>query len=107
MNRWGTIVVLLILAGAAFALRWPALDQRPFHNDEAVNAVKFGELWENGIYRYDPHEYHGPTLHYATWALNRLTPALPVHRDPLPLPRAPFRRRPDSPPPAPSRRPRR
>ena len=78
MNRWGTIVVLLILAGAAFALRWPALDQRPFHNDEAVNAVKFGELWENGIYRYDPHEYHGPTLHYATWALNRLTGSPPL-----------------------------
>jgi uncharacterized protein (TIGR03663 family) len=73
MNRWGATLVLLILAGAAVALRWPALEQRPLHNDEAVNAIKFGELWEKGTYRYDPHEYHGPTLHYASWALAKLT----------------------------------
>jgi len=80
MNRWGTTLVLLILAGAAVALRWPALEQRPLHNDEAVNAVKFGELWEKGTYRYDPHEYHGPSLHYATWVLNKLTGAPPLSR---------------------------
>jgi uncharacterized protein (TIGR03663 family) len=103
MNRWGTTLVLLILAGAALALRWPALQQRPFHNDEAVNAVKFADLWENGAYRYDPHEYHGPTLHYATWALNKLIgpppapspldPALPALRPALPASR-------NSPPPS-------
>ena len=32
------------------------------HGDEAVHAVKFLDLWENGHYAYDPHEYHGPTL---------------------------------------------
>jgi uncharacterized protein (TIGR03663 family) len=45
------------------------------HNDEAVNAVKFGQLWEKGNYRYDPNEHHGPTLIYGTWALERLTGA--------------------------------
>ena len=89
MNRWGTTVVLLILAGAAVALRWPALEQRPLHNDEAVNAIKFGELWEKGNYRYDPHEYHGPTLHYATWALDethRQPSPRPLHREPASAP---------------------
>jgi len=45
------------------------------HNDEAVNAIKFGRLWEQGTYKYDPNEHHGPTLYYATVALARLTGA--------------------------------
>ena len=36
------------------------------HVDEAVQAYKFGELYEHHEYRYDPKEYHGPTLNYAT-----------------------------------------
>ena len=57
--------MLLIIAGA-LALRAPKLDTRPLHNDEAVNAVKVSELWQQGRYVYDPDEYHGPALHYAT-----------------------------------------
>ena len=65
MNRWRVLPVLLI-AAAALTLRIPQLAQRPFHNDEAVNAIKVSELWQHGRYAYDPDEYHGPTLHYAT-----------------------------------------
>src|SRR6266850_1242062 len=65
MNRWSALAVLLAIAGA-LALRVPKLDTRPFHNDEAVNAVKVSELWQQGRYAYDPDEYHGPALHYAT-----------------------------------------
>ena len=65
MNRWSAPALLLILAGA-LALRVPKLATRPLHNDEAVNAVKVSELWQHGRYAYDPDEYHGPTLHYAT-----------------------------------------
>lgn len=36
------------------------------HADEAVHAIKFGSLLEENRYRYDPHEYHGPTLNYFT-----------------------------------------
>jgi uncharacterized protein (TIGR03663 family) len=36
------------------------------HTDEAVHAVKFGTLLENNDYKYDPFEYHGPTLNYFT-----------------------------------------
>lgn len=65
MNRWGALAVLLAFVAAA-ALRVPMLDHRPLHNDEAVNATKVAELWEQGRYVYDHDEYHGPTLHYAT-----------------------------------------
>jgi uncharacterized protein (TIGR03663 family) len=65
MNRWSALAVLLAFVGA-LAIRVARLDTRPFHNDEAVNAVKVTELWQHGRYFYDPNEYHGPTLHYAT-----------------------------------------
>jgi uncharacterized protein (TIGR03663 family) len=50
----------------AMALRLPQLTQRPMHTDEAVHAIKFGSLLEQGEYKYDKHEYHGPTLNYIT-----------------------------------------
>src|SRR6185503_2631328 len=65
MNRRSALAVLLAVAGA-LALRVPKLSTRPLHNDEAVNAVKVAELWQHGRYAYDPDEYHGPALHYAT-----------------------------------------
>ena len=65
MNRWSALAVLLAIAGA-LALRVPKLATRPLHNDEAVNAIKVSELWQRGRYVYDPDEYHGPALHYAT-----------------------------------------
>src|ERR1051326_8061266 len=65
MNRWSAWALLLALAGA-LALRVPHLALRPLHNDEAVNAIKVSDLWQHGRYKYDPDEYHGPTLHYAT-----------------------------------------
>ncbi len=63
MNRWGALAVLLAVAGA-LALRLPRLDARPLHNDEGINAYKLVELWEKGVYAYDPDEFHGPTLYY-------------------------------------------
>jgi len=67
--------ILVLLAGLALALWSLSLDHRPMHNDEAVNAIKFGQLWEHGGYKYDPNEHHGPSLYYANLALSRLTGA--------------------------------
>jgi uncharacterized protein (TIGR03663 family) len=53
----GTIVFSLIL-------RVPRLDLRPMHHDEANQAVKFGRLLEEGDYRYDREDHHGPSLYY-------------------------------------------
>lgn len=39
---------------------------RPMHSDEAVQAVKLSQLLEEGEYLYDPKDYHGPVLLYAT-----------------------------------------
>lgn len=64
MNWQRAILVLALLAGVL--LRLPRLDLRPMHTDEAVHAIKFGALLEQGFYQYDKKEYHGPTLNYFT-----------------------------------------
>jgi len=48
---------------------------RPMHTDEAVHADNFRNLLEGGTYKYDPQEYHGPTLNYFTLIPARLTSA--------------------------------
>jgi len=65
MTRKGCVLILAATI-VALVLRLPRLEQRPMHGDEAVHAVKFAELLEQGIYTYDPNEYHGPTLNYFT-----------------------------------------
>ncbi len=50
----------------AAALRFPGLNLRPMHADEAVHAAKMGRLIEQGRYEYNPVEFHGPTLNYLT-----------------------------------------
>lgn len=54
---------ILVLAGL---FRGVDLAHRPMHHDEANQAVKFGSLLEEGNYRYDPVDHHGPSLYYLT-----------------------------------------
>jgi uncharacterized protein (TIGR03663 family) len=67
MNRpikfWLYISAVFIIA---LVLRTGRLDSRQMHGDEAVHAYKFGQLLEHNYYRYDPTEFHGPTLNYFT-----------------------------------------
>ncbi|MEI7728696.1 MAG: flippase activity-associated protein Agl23 [Verrucomicrobiota bacterium] len=73
MNR--RLLLLLLIALGALAFRLPRLDQRPLHNDEAINAFKLQTLWEKGQYAYDPDEYHGPALYYFSLPFLWLGPA--------------------------------
>ncbi len=65
MNRW-LLAGLALLLGLGLGLRAPRLTLRPMHNDEGVNAMKFGRLYVHNNYKYDPDEFHGPTLPYLT-----------------------------------------
>ncbi|MDP6116332.1 MAG: TIGR03663 family protein [Planctomycetota bacterium] len=65
MKRERVCQALIILAAIfGLSLRLPRLELRPLHTDEAVQAVKTGELLNSGKYVYNPHEFHGPTLQY-------------------------------------------
>ena len=55
----------LITAVAAF-LRFFWLGLKPFHHDEGVNGWFLTNLFRDGVYKYDPANYHGPSLYYIT-----------------------------------------
>jgi len=71
LSRQDLAATALVLAAAAAALgfRLPRLGERPMHTDEAVQAVKAGELAATGVYVYDPSDFHGPTLPYLSQPL--------------------------------------
>lgn len=58
--RLSSVLVLLVAA----AVRLYALELNPLHHDEGVNGFFLITLIKNGIYKYDPANYHGPTLYY-------------------------------------------
>ena len=68
------LLVLGLLIWGAW-LRLHGLGDRPMHTDEAVQAVKTGDLLEHGHYRYDPVEYHGPVIYYLALLPARLAGA--------------------------------
>lgn len=61
----------------ALLFRVWALGARPMHADEANQAVKLGELLEQGTYWFDPADHHGPTLYYfarpVAWLFGQFT----------------------------------
>jgi len=59
--RWICLGIVVVVAAW---LRVHDLDSRPMHADEANQAVKLGALLEQGEYRFDPYDHHGPTLYY-------------------------------------------
>ena len=52
----------------AIFLRFYWLGLKPFHHDEGVNGWFLTNLFRDGVYKYDPANYHGPTLYYITLA---------------------------------------
>jgi uncharacterized protein (TIGR03663 family) len=65
------IASLSIFAVAAF-LRLYALDLKPLHHDEGVNGFFLTNLYRDGVYHYDPNNYHGPTLYYFALVIAKL-----------------------------------
>jgi uncharacterized protein (TIGR03663 family) len=63
---WWTVVIYI--AAVALFLRFYDLPLKPLHHDEAVNTVFLTKLVNPPhLYRYDPSNYHGPTLYYVGW----------------------------------------
>lgn len=62
-DRVWRIAASAILAGSAL-LRLYALGLKPLHHDEGVNGLFLARLLHEGTYRYDPANFHGPTLYY-------------------------------------------
>jgi predicted membrane-bound mannosyltransferase len=58
--RYGSWAILTV----ATALRFLFLTLKPFHHDEGVNGFFLTGLFRDGVYKYDPTNYHGPSLYY-------------------------------------------
>jgi uncharacterized protein (TIGR03663 family) len=58
--QWAALIILVVAA----ALRFYDLDLVPLHHDEGVNGQFLTALFRGGTYRYDPANYHGPSLYY-------------------------------------------
>ncbi|HKR00236.1 MAG TPA: flippase activity-associated protein Agl23 [Pyrinomonadaceae bacterium] len=65
------IASLCILAVAAL-LRLYELGLKPLHHDEGVNGFFLTNLYRDGVYHYNPENYHGPTLYYFALAVTKL-----------------------------------
>lgn len=63
------ILVCFIITAIAAFLRFFRLDLKPLHHDEGVNGHFLIELFHEGIYRYNPANYHGPSLYYVSLAI--------------------------------------
>ncbi len=80
------VIIFVLAIVAAVWIRFAQIGVKPFHHDEGVNSYFLLNLARQGDYKYDPTNYHGPTLYYfALIALRvfgendfalRLTPAL-------------------------------
>ncbi len=58
------LVACSIITAIAAFLRFYNLELKPMHHDEGVNGFFLTTLVREGVYKYDPQNYHGPTLYY-------------------------------------------
>ena len=69
---WVWFVSCTAITALATFLRFFALEIKPFHHDEGVNGHFLTALFRQGVYKYDPGNYHGPTLYYLTLPFTKL-----------------------------------
>jgi len=67
---WYLSCALITLTGTFLRFYWLAL--KPLHHDEGVNGWFLTNLYRDGVYKYDPANYHGPTLYYISLAFAKV-----------------------------------
>src|SRR5215204_5464037 len=66
------LVSCVLITISATALRFAILALKPLHHDEGVNGWFLTNLFRDGEYKYDPANYHGPTLYYISLAFAKV-----------------------------------
>lgn len=61
-----------IITVLATVLRFAALEMRALHHDEGVNGFFLTTLFREGVYKYDPANYHGPDLYYLALGVTKI-----------------------------------
>src|SRR6185369_3669633 len=60
------------ITAIATVVRFYDLALKPLHHDEGVNGFFLTTLFREGAYKYDPANYHGPTLYYIALAFTKV-----------------------------------
>jgi uncharacterized protein (TIGR03663 family) len=70
ITRISFLFLVLLALGLGAFYRFPGLDRRPMHTDEAILGMKLADYAQSGHFHYDPNDYHGPALHQVSliWA---------------------------------------
>ncbi|MGI9036899.1 MAG: glycosyltransferase family 39 protein [Pyrinomonadaceae bacterium] len=68
--KW--LAACFIITAVAVVLRFWDLTLKPLHHDEGVNGYFLRTLYLDGVYHYDPSNYHGPTLYYIALAFTKI-----------------------------------
>ncbi|MGH9799956.1 MAG: flippase activity-associated protein Agl23, partial [Blastocatellia bacterium] len=66
------VAVFILAVLIAGWLRFSQIELKPFHHDEGVNSYFLLNLAHSGEYKYDPTNYHGPSLYYLTFVAIRV-----------------------------------
>src|SRR5687767_13710915 len=66
------LVSCVLITGIATLLRFLFLTIKPLHHDEGVNGWFLTNLFRDGQYKYDPANYHGPTLYYISLGFTKV-----------------------------------
>lgn len=66
------LIGCVIVTAIAVFLRFYDLALKPLHHDEGVNGYFLITLFRDGVYKYDPTNYHGPTLYYISLFFTKL-----------------------------------
>ncbi len=61
-----------IITILATIVRFAGLENRALHHDEGVNGFFLTTLFREGVYKYDPANYHGPDLYYLALAVTKI-----------------------------------
>ena len=62
----------VLITAIAAVLRFAQLELKPLHHDEGVNGFFLTTLFRDGVYKYDPANYHGPDLYYFALAFSKI-----------------------------------
>src|SRR6266508_489924 len=65
-------IVFILAVIVAVWLRFDQIGLKPFHHDEGVMSHFLINLADNGDYKYNPENYHGPTLYYFALVARRV-----------------------------------
>src|ERR1700755_1249630 len=69
-HYWWIGCVLVTLIAIFLRVYW--IELKPLHHDEGVNGFFLTTLFREGNYKYDPGNYHGPTLYFIALAFTKI-----------------------------------